>query len=276
MKIDAHQHFWKYNKKEYDWISDDMSRLQRDFLPEDLEKILYSLHFDGAVAVQARQSLEETSWLLELAQKYDCIKGVVGWVDLCSPNVTEQLKQFAGNPYLKGIRHVIHDEEDDQFMLREDFQRGIRALKEFDLTYDLLLFPKHIPYAIELVGKFPNQFFVLDHIGKPNIKHNVISPWKEDLAKLATYENVYVKLSGMVTEADWKNWKQEDFKAYLDIVFHGFGPDRIMIGSDWPVCTVSNHYETVIEIVLNYAKQFAPEFENLILGENCARFYSIK
>jgi L-fuconolactonase len=276
MKIDAHQHFWIYNEKEYSWISEDMSELQRDFLPEDLEGLLQSLDFNGAIAVQARQTLEETSWLLKLAQKYDCIKGVVGWVDLCSPDVTEQLKHFTDNPYPKGIRHVIHDEVDDQFLLREDFQRGISELNNFDLTYDLLLFPKHIPYAIELVETFPKQQFVLDHIGKPDIKNKVISPWKEDLTKLAEHQNVYVKLSGMVTEANLKNWRKENFEAYLDVVFKAFGPNRIMIGSDWPVCTVSNRYETIMEIVLDYVKRFAPESENLILGENCAKFYSIK
>ncbi|MBO1513313.1 amidohydrolase family protein [Metabacillus bambusae] len=276
MKIDAHQHFWIYNEKEYGWISKDMSELRRDFLPGDLEKQLQHLNFDGSIAVQARQSLEETSWLLELAQKYEYIKGVVGWVDLCSPDVTKQLKHFSDNLYLKGIRHVIHDEADDQFMLRDDFQRGIRALNDFGLTFDLLLFPKHIPYAIELVEKFPKQPFVLDHIGKPDIKNKVISPWNNDLTKLAKYKNVYVKLSGMVTEADWKNWGKRDFNAYLDVVFNSFGPDRMMIGSDWPVCTVSNRYETVMEIVLDYVKRFAPESENLILGENCSRFYSIK
>lgn len=276
MKIDAHQHFWSYNEKEYPWVNKKMSELQRDFLPEDLKMLLKSLDFDGAVAVQARQSIEETRWLLELTQKNDFIKGVVGWVDLCSPDIIEQLNQFTENPNLKGIRHIIHDEADDHFMLREDFQRGISALNDFGLTYDLLLYPKHIPYAIELVKKFPKQPFVLDHIGKPDIKNQVISPWKEDLTELATYKNVYVKLSGMVTEAEWKTWRKEDFKIYLDIVFKAFGPKRIMVGSDWPVCTVSNRYEAVMGIVLDYVKQFAPEFKSQILGENCARFYSIK
>jgi len=276
MKIDAHQHFWLYNEKEFDWIDDDMSELKRDFLPEDLKARLTSIHFDGSIVVQARQSLEETKWLLELAQKFDFIKGVVGWVDLCSPDITKQLKQFANNPFLKGVRHVIHDEADDQFMLREEFQRGISVLKDFNLTYDLLLFPKHIPYALQLIEKFPEQLFVLDHIGKPDIKNKEISFWKENLTKLAEYKNVYVKVSGMVTEADWKNWRKEDFKAYLDIVFHAFGPERVMIGSDWPVCTVSDSYEAVMEIVLDYVKQFASGYESQILGENCSRFYSLK
>lgn len=276
MKIDAHQHFWLYNEKEFDWIDDDMSELKRDFLPEDLKACLTSIHFDGSIVVQARQSLEETKWLLELAQKFDFIKGVVGWVDLCSPDITKQLKQFANNPFLKGVRHVIHDEADDQFMLREEFQRGISVLKDFNLTYDLLLFPEHIPYALQLIEKFPEQLFVLDHIGKPDIKNKEISFWEENLTKLAEYKNAYVKVSGMVTEADWKNWRKEDFKAYLDIVFHAFGPERVMIGSDWPVCTVSDSYEAVMGIVLEYVKQFASGYESQILGETCSRFYSIK
>jgi len=276
MKIDAHHHFWRYNDKEFGWIDDDMSELKRDFLPEDLKTRLTSIQFDGTIVVQARQSLEETRWLLELAQKYDFIKGVVGWVDLCSPDVTKQIKQFANNPYFKGVRHVIHDEADDQFMLSEEFQRGISVLKDFSLTYDLLLFPKHIPYALQLVEKFPEQLFVLDHIGKPDIKNKEISFWKEHLTKLAEYKNVYVKVSGMVTEADWKNWRKEDFKAYLDSVFNAFGPERVMIGSDWPVCTVSESYEAVMGIVLDYVKQYASGYENQILGENCSRFYSLK
>lgn len=276
MKIDAHQHFWLYNEKEFAWINDDMSELKRDFSPEDLKVLLKSIHFDGSIVVQARQSLDETRWLLELAQKYDFIKGVVGWVDLCSPDVTKQLKQFANNPFLKGVRHVIHDEADDQFMLSEEFQRGISVLNDFNLTYDLLLFPKHIPYALQLIEKFPEQLFVLDHIGKPDIKNKEISFWKENLTKLAEYKNVYVKVSGMVTEADWKNWRKEDFKVYLDIVFNAFGPERVMIGSDWPVCTVSESYESVMGIVLDYVKQFASGYESQILGENCSRFYSIK
>ena len=276
MKIDAHHHFWRYNDKEFGWIDDDMSELKRDFLPEDLKTRLTSIQFDGTIVVQARQSLEETRWLLELAQKYDFIKGVVGWVDLCSPDVTKQIKQFANNPYFKGVRHVIHDEADDQFMLREEFQRGISVLKDFSLTYDLLLFPKHIPYAFQLVEKFPEQLFVLDHIGKPDIKNKEISFWKEHLTKLAEYKNVYVKVSGIVTEADWKNWRKEDFKAYLDIVFNAFGPERVMIGSDWPVCTVSESYETGSGIVLDYVKQYASSYESQILGENCSRFYSLK
>ena len=276
MKIDAHHHFWRYNDKEFGWIDENMSELKRDFLPEDLKTRLTSIQFDGTIVVQARQSLEETRWLLELAQKYDFIKGVVGWVDLCSPDVTKQIKQFANNPYFKGVRHVIHDEADDQFMLSEEFQRGISVLKDFSLTYDLLLFPKHIPYALQLIEKFPEQLFVLDHIGKPDIKNKEISFWKEHLTKLAEYKNVYVKVSGMVTEADWKNWRKEDFKAYLDSVFNAFGPERVMIGSDWPVCTVSESYEAVMGIVLDYVKQYASGYENQILGENCSRFYSLK
>ncbi len=275
MKIDAHQHFWKYNEKEYSWISEDMSALKQDFLPEDLKELLNTLSFNGSVVVQARQSLEETSWLLRLAEQFDFIKGVVGWVDLYSPNVIEQLKEFTNSPYFKGVRHVIHDEANEQFMLREDFQRGIASLQEFNLTYDLLLFPNHIPYAIELVKKFPNQLFVLDHIAKPDIKNRIFSSWTENLTGLAEYENVYVKVSGLVTEADWKNWRKEDFKEYLDVVFNAFGPERIMIGSDWPVCTVSNNYFKVMEIVLDYVDQYVIEYESLILGENCARFYSI-
>jgi len=276
MKIDAHHHFWAYNEQEFPWINQQMSELQRDFFPKELDGLLKTQGFDGSVVVQARQSMEETRWLLEQAEKYDYIKGVVGWVDLCSQDVTEQLNQFTKSPFLKGIRHVIHDEPDDLFMLREDFQRGVSLLSDYGLTYDLLLFPKHIPYALELVKKFPNQQFVLDHIGKPDIKNKILSPWQEDLKELAAHKNVYVKLSGMVTEADWRNWTKEDFKPYLDVVFQAFDPTRMMIGSDWPVCTVSDSYQSVLGIVIDYVEQFAPRYKDPILGENCARFYSLK
>ncbi len=275
MRIDAHQHFWNYNDKEYGWISDEMSNLRQSFSPEDLTPLLTSIDFDGTIAVQARQNLEETEFLLKLASDNDIIKGVVGWVDLCSESVDKQLERYTKNPYLKGIRHIIHDEPDDQFMLREDFQKGLKTLGDFGLTYDLLLFPKHLPYAVELVKNFPEQAFVLDHIGKPDIKNSTLSPWKEDIQQLASYKNVYCKVSGMVTEADWSMWKECDFTEYLDIVFKAFGSERVMIGSDWPVCTVSHNYQAVMEIVLHYLENHRPEDKANVLGETCRRFYRL-
>jgi L-fuconolactonase len=275
MRLDSHQHFWHYSPAEYAWISDRMTALKRDFLPGDLRPLLASVQFDGCVAVQARQSLEETRWLLELAGKHEFIRGVVGWVDLRSNDLTSQLDRFAKNPKLTGVRHVVHDEPDDEFMLRPEFRRGISRLREFNLTYDLLLFPKHLPVAAELVKEFPEQPFVLDHIAKPKIAEEVLSPWREDLHALARFPNVFCKLSGMVTEAKWKQWKPEDFHSCLDIVFEAFGPERLMIGSDWPVCTVSADYASTMRIVIDYAEQFSAEVRAGILGGNCARFYGI-
>lgn len=275
MRLDSHQHFWRYNPSEQDWITDQMGALKREFLPEDLRPLLASVGFDGCVSVQARQTLEETRWLLELAQQHDLIKGVVGWVDLRSEDLSKQLLQFGRHPKLAGVRHVVHDEPDDKFMLRPDFLRGMEQLQTYELRYDLLLFPKHLPVAVELVKQFPEQLFVLDHIAKPPIASNRTIPWRNDLLKLAAFPNVWCKLSGMVTEAAWRQWQAEDFRRYLDIVYDAFGPERLMIGSDWPVCTLSGDYDSTMNVVVDYVRAFTPAIQESILGGNCARFYGI-
>ena len=252
-----------------------MEVLRRDYLPDELEPLLQAIGFKGTIVVQARQMLEETEWLLKLADEHDCIKGVVGWVDLRFPELCSQLDRYAKHPKLAGVRHVIHDEQDDRFMLRPEFRRGIAQLREFGLTYDLLLFPKHLPVAVELVAEFPAQSFVLDHIAKPSIRAGLISPWAENLKRLAAFPNVYCKLSGMVTEAKWKQWRPEDFHRYLDIVIEAFGTDRVMTGSDWPVCTLSGDYVSTMNIVMEYVRQFPAGDREGILGGNCARFYGI-
>ncbi|MCM3626056.1 amidohydrolase family protein [Paenibacillus glycanilyticus] len=275
MRIDSHQHFWIYNERDYDWMSEQHKAIQTDFLPEHLKPLLRQIGFDGSIAVQARQSLQETEWLLSLAEQYPEVKGVVGWVDLCSPEIGQQLERYGSHPLLKGVRHVVHDEPDDRFMLREDFMNGIAALEKHGLTYDLLLFPKHLPYAVQLVERFPNQPFVLDHIAKPDIAGKGFSPWAQALTRLASHPNVYCKLSGMVTEAAWGIWKEEDFVVYLDAVTRAFGTDRVMIGSDWPVCTLSGTYEQTMNIVKHYVEALTDEQQSLVLGGNCARFYGI-
>ena len=276
MRIDAHQHFWQYNPAEHVWMNDEMTILKQDYLPDDLKPLLESVEFDGTIAVQARQNLQETEWLLELSDQYDFIKGVVGWVDLRSPEIRNQLEKYSKHPKLKGVRHIVHDEPDDNFMLLPEFQNGIAQLKDFHLTYDLLLFYHHLSVAVKLVEKFPEQAFVLDHISKPVIKDKMISPWREDIQELAGYANVCCKVSGMVTETHWGQWKPEDFTPYLDIVFEAFGPDRIMIGSDWPVCKLSGDYQSVMNIVIDYLQQFSEEIQAKILGGNCARFYEVE
>jgi L-fuconolactonase len=275
MRIDSHQHFWQYSPAEHTWMTDAMAALKRDFMPADLLPLLGETSFAGCIAVQARQSLEETRWLLKLADEYPFIRGVVGWVDLCSPQLPEQLEEFARNPLLVGVRHVVQDEPDDEFMLRPEFRSGITQLQAFGLTYDLLLFPKHLPVAARLVEKFPEQPFVLDHIAKPSIADGSLSPWREDLQALARFRNVSCKLSGMVTETKWGQWQAPDFHSYLDVVFEAFGPNRLMIGSDWPVCTLSGIYASTMQIVMEYVRQFPKEAQDAILGENCARFYGI-
>ncbi len=274
MRIDSHQHFWRYNSAEHAWISDEMAQLRRDFLPEDLWPLLQGVAFDGCIAVQVRQTLDETNWLLEIAGKHDFILGVVGWIDLRSPDLLSQLEASATHPKLSGVRHIVQDEADDEFMLRSDFLRGISMLEQFDLTYDLLIYPKHLRAAKRLVEKFPGQKFVLDHMAKPGIAEGRLTPWKEDLAELALSPNVFCKLSGMVTEAKWKAWEPEDFRRYLDTVIDAFTPERVMIGSDWPVCTLSADYRATLQVVIDYVQQFPVSIQSAILGETCARFYS--
>lgn len=276
MRMDSHQHFWNYNEADYGWMSDELHAIRRSFVPEHLKLLLDENNVEGTVVVQARQSIIETEWLLSLAETHSIIKGVVGWLDLCSEDIGAQLKQYAANPYLKGIRHVVQDEPDEQFMLREDFQRGIALLHNYGLTYDLLVFPIHLPYAVELVQKFPEQPFVLDHIGKPNLVNGDHAAWTKQIMELGTHTNVYCKLSGMVTEAPWGEWRAEDFAPYMDTIFEAFGTDRVMIGSDWPVCTVSGSYSKVMNIVKEYIKKFSPEEQENILGNNCCRFYHIE
>ncbi len=275
MRIDAHQHFWQYNKAEHIWMTDAMAGLKRDFLPRDLKPLLESAGFDGCIAVQARQSLEETRWLLRLAEENDFVRGVVGWVDLCSPELPAQLEQLAPHPKLVGVRHVVQDEPDDEFMLREDFRRGIAQLADFGLTYDVLIYPRQLPAAIELVAAFPDQPFVLDHIAKPAIAEGTLVPWEAQVRQLAAYPNLCCKLSGMVTEARWDGWTEADFRPYLDVIFAAFGADRLMIGSDWPVCTLAGGYDKAMAIVMNYIQQLPDVEKRRVLGENCMSFYGL-
>ena len=276
MRLDSHQHFWRYNSAEYGWITPDKARLRRDYLPADLQPLLLANGFDGSIAIQARQSLEETEWLLSLADRYHFIKGVVGWVDLCSPDLEEQLQQVGHHPKLVGVRHVLHDESDDEFMMRPDFRRGIGRLADYNLTYDLLIFVKHLPAAIRLVQEFPAQRFVLDHIAKPDIRGRAISPWDQGISRLANLPNIFCKLSGMVTEAEWLRWQPSDYLAYLNLICSAFGTDRLMIGSDWPVCTLSSPYGATMGIVIQYLEQFPPAVRERIMGGNCARAYGIE
>ena len=275
MHVDAHQHFWIYRPEEYGWIDDSMSALRRDFLPEDLKPELTNAGFDGSIAVQARQTLEETRWLLELAERSPSILGVVGWVDLRLPEVGSQLRRFAGNRKLVGIRHVVQAEPDDRFLLQPEFLRGISALEEFDLAYDILIYPRHLAVAAEFVERFPRQRFVLDHLAKPAIKTGEITSWASGIRRLAAFPNVFCKLSGLVTEADWQNWTPAHIAPYLDVAFEAFGADRLMIGSDWPVCLVAGSYARTVGIVKEYVLKQKAEWQDAILGGNAQRFWRL-
>lgn len=274
MHIDAHQHFWHYNPTRDQWIDDSMEVLKRDFLPADLKPLLDENGFEGCIAVQADQSENETEFLLKLAGNNDFIKGVVGWVDLRDPRIEERCHHFAVYKKLKGFRHIVQAEPDD-FMSRSDFQRGIKALVGENFTYDILVYPSQIRAANELVNRFPDQPFVLDHIGKPDIRNKKVDLWKEQIAILAGAPNIYCKISGLVTEAHWHQWDKKDFMLYLDEIFDAFGTDRIMIGSDWPVCLLSASYHEVIAIVKEYLEQFSAVDKAKIMGENALSFYKV-
>ena len=276
MRIDSHQHFWVYDAGQYPWMTDELSALRSDHLPGDLQAELDQVGLDGSVAVQARQSLEESRWLLELADQHGSIRGVVGWVDLQSDAVDEQLAEFASHPKFVGVRHVVQDEPDDQFMLRPEFIRGISKLQAHGLRYDILIFPRQLPAAIELVKQFPDQPFVLDHIAKPLIKAGTVMPWGEQIRELARFENVTCKVSGMITEADWEGWAPGDFRPYLDIVFEAFGEDRLMYGSDWPVCRLAGEYGRVYQLAEEYVSQFSSEAAAKFFGGVAAAFYGLK
>jgi L-fuconolactonase len=275
MHIDAHQHFWIYRREEYVWIDESMSALRRDFLPKDLAPELEGNDFDGSVAVQACHSVEETRWLLELARASDKVLGVVGWVDLCSPHVRSELKSLTESSKLVGIRHVVQSEPDDRFLLRPDFLRGISALEEFDLAYDILIYAKHLPVAAEFVRKFPRQRFTLDHMAKPPIKAGEIAGWADGIRRLAEFPNVFCKISGLVTEADWRHWNPEQVVPYIDVAFEAFGPTRLMIGSDWPVCLVAGSYSQVMNVVKEYIKSMPQPTRDAVLGGNAQRSWRL-
>lgn len=275
MIVDAHQHFWRYDAREYGWIDDRMVPLRRDFLPEDLGPVLRQDGFDACVAVQARQTLEETRWLLELADGHPFVVGVVGWVDLQSPDVRAQLESVTRHPKLVGVRHIVQGEPDDLFLLRAEFCRGIALLGEFGLAYDILIYPRHLEVAAEFARRFPSQRFVLDHLGKPDIRRGEIRSWAAGLRGLARCPNVWGKLSGLVTEADWGAWTPEQLRPYLDVALDCFGAERLMIGSDWPVCTLAASHARATGAVRDYLRDRPAHERDAVLGGNARRFWNL-
>lgn len=275
MVIDSHQHFWNYEPKKHEWIDESMKVIRKDFLPEDLEKVYKEHHVDGCVAVQADQTLEETNFLIQLSEDYDFIKGVVGWVDLRSYAIEEDLERYTHFKSVKGFRHVVQGEPDPNFVLRTDFTKGIFSLHRYNFTYDILVFPHQLGAVLELVRRFGNQKFVIDHIAKPYIKDGFIDGWALLIKEIAKQENVYCKISGMVTEADFDNWTPEQIHPYMDIVLEAFGTDRVMYGSDWPVCLVAGNYNKVKQLMTDFIADLSSDEQAKIMGLNAMKFYNL-
>jgi len=276
MKIDSHQHFWKFDPIRDAWIDETMSAIRRDFGPDDLKPLLDKNGINGCVAVQADQSEVETLFLLDHANNNEFVKAVVGWVDLRSHEIESRLAYFSQFKKLKGFRHVLQGEADRALMLNPEFMNGIKALKKYDLTYDILIYPDQLKDVPEFVKAFPGQKFVIDHIAKPHIKTAKIDEWAKDIKALAGFENLYCKVSGMVTEADWNNWKQDDFAPYLDIVFETFSTKRLMFGSDWPVCNVAGGYDKVVEIAKAYTAKLSANEQDDVWGNTAIGFYKLE
>src|SRR5579871_676182 len=274
-RIDAHHHLWRYSAAEYGWIDESMSALQRDFLPKDLVAVMASAGVDGAVTVQARQTLEETRWLLGLADECAAIRGVVGWAPIAGEDFPGVMEEFADREKLKGLRHVIQGEKDENYILREDFSSGIRAMLGSGLVYDILIYERHLPQTIEFVDRHPEQVFVLDHVAKPMIREGLMEPWAARMRELGKRENVWCKVSGMVTEADWAGWSSEGLRPYLDVVVEAFGVTRLMAGSDWPVCLVASEYGRWFEVLREYFRGFSETERDAVFGGAATEVYQL-
>ncbi len=273
--IDAHHHLWRYCIEDYPWIGPDMGVLARDFLLDDLHGELARSAVHGSVAVQARQTLEETNWLLDLAKDSEFIRGVVGWAPIASPEFPAVLEALLPFAKLKGLRHVVQDEPDNEFILRQDFNEGIAHMKQSSLVYDILIFERHLPAAISFVDHHPTQVFVLDHLAKPRIRDRQLEPWRSNMRNLARRENVCCKLSGLVTEADWAHWRPADLQPYLDCALDSFGPKRLMAGSDWPVCLLAATHQAWFSTLQNFIKPLSTSEQEMILGGVASDVYSL-
>jgi L-fuconolactonase len=278
MRIDSHQHFWTYSGRETDyvWMTGEYSVLGRNFGVDDLRPFLKKAGFSGTIAIQAREMRKETDYLLALAAVHPEIMGVVGWLDLCAPGIEQELEQFADAAKLKGLRMLIHDRPNSEFAISDSHVNGVSKLAQFGLTYDLLLKPPHLPAAIQLVDRLPNQMFVVDHIAKPDIRNQVMEPWRGLMTELARRSNVYCKLSSVITQADWQAWTDADVLPFLDAACEAFGPDRIMVGSDWPVSTCAAGYVETMGLFERWSKRLSTSEQDASMGGNCARFYGVK
>jgi L-fucono-1,5-lactonase len=275
LRVDAHHHLWKFDSVRDSWITDEMAAIKNDFLPADFKLVLQKNGFDGSVVVQTDQSEAQNELLLNYANRNDFIKGVVGWIDLQSRNVEESLGAYADLKKIKGFRHVLQSEADRALMLKSAFMDGVSKLEGYGLTYDILIFADQLQYIPEFLSAFPSQKFVIDHIAKPGIKNKEIDQWKKEIKDVAKHQNVWCKISGMVTEADWKNWKRQDFIPYMDAVVEAFGTKRIIYGSDWPVCLLAASYENVLGIVEQYFAPFSESERELFFGRTATEFYNL-
>lgn len=273
--IDAHLHVWRYLPPGPAWMGDGLGVLRRDFLIDDLRDVTAEAGVTGAIVVEAERTIAETEWLSKVAVSDDLICGVVGWAPLASPGVTSELEKIAAHPKMKAVRHPIHDELDDDFVLREDFNRGIAELKKFDLGYDILIFEKHLPQTIQFVDRHPDQIFILDHAAKPRIRERVLDPWCDNIRELALRPNVYCKISGMVTEGDWDTWSEEELSPYIDVVLEAFTPKRLMFGSDWPVVTLASSYQRWIGTVRAAIAQLSSDERDWILAKTAIEAYRL-
>jgi len=275
-KIDAHHHLWRYSPEEYGWIDDEMAALRKNFLPQDLTRELAAAEIDGTIAVQARQTMDETRWLLQMADECEAIRGVVGWAPIAGENFPGVMEEFEHRPKLKGLRHVIQSEKDENYILREDFNSGIRTMLGSGLVYEILIYERHLPQTIDFVDEHPDQSFVLDHLAKPLIREETLEPWATRMRELGRRENVCCKLSGMVTEADWSAWTPESLRPYLDVVVEAFGAERLMAGSDWPVCLVASGYGRWFEVLRQYFAAFSVDERAAVFGETATAVYGLE
>lgn len=275
MKIDSHHHFWKYDPETYSWMNEKMELLQRDYLPQNLKDEIDKVGVEGVVSVQADQSIKETEQLLGYADSHDFILGVVGWLPLSDQGVENLMERYSSNPLLKGIRHVVQDEPDDRFILNEAFNRGVEKLRKYNLVYDILIYERQLGSTIEFVDRHKGQVFVLDHVAKPRIQDKVMEPWKKQMKELAKRENVFCKLSGMATEANWQNWQPEDLHPYMEVALDAFGAKRLMFGSDWPVARLAVEYHSWIDLCRMFVSSLTVDEQGLIGGEVAREVYDL-
>lgn len=275
--IDSHHHYWQLGRFDYAWLNaPQLAPIKRDFLPADLKPLIDRAGVDKTIFVQTQHNLEETRWVLQLAEQNKFMAGVVGWVDLASEQCEQQLLEFADHPKFVGVRHVTHDEPDDDFIVRPKVIRGLKFLEKHGVPFDLLFFVKHLKHTATLARELPNLSMVIDHLAKPRIKDQAVDDWIGDFRSAARFPNVYCKLSGMVTEADWKDWKPADFKPYVETALELFGPDRCMFGTDWPVCCTAATYEQIVESLRFCIESLSETEKAKVLGGTAVKFYGLE